>query len=68
MFPRSWSGPSVPHRLLPVAWAVIAVALLLAAGVIVLLGMTTDPSMGGAQAQDLLGPFRWTPLSQRGLA
>ncbi len=68
MFPRPWPQSSLLHRFLPAAWIVPATALLLVAAVIVVIGMATDPSMPATPAQELLGPFRWTPLSARGLA
>lgn len=69
MFPRPLPWSSLLHRVVPAAWIAMTMALLLlVAAVVVLIGSTGDPSVPGMPAHELLGPFRWTPLSARGLA
>lgn len=69
MIPWAWSVVPAVHRRSPAALLVVMLVLALCGAAVAAMVASTAPSVEVAPTGDvLLGPFRWTPLSSRGLA
>lgn len=69
MIPWAWSVVPAVYRRSPAALLVVMLALLLTGAAVAAMVTSIVPPTDVAPAGDLLlGPFRWTPLANRGLA
>jgi hypothetical protein len=69
MILSAWSVVPAVFRRSPAALLVVMLALALAGAAVAAMVASTVSSTDVAPAGDLLlGPFRWTPLANRGLA